>query len=131
MRAKNMQPRIACTPDGCFAAWDLDTGGAFVAFIDKDRGEAIWHREFAHKGARPSLTAAGSSVAVAWFETSRVKLGRLTRDGMEPPSVLARVSGYQPYPALAPGNQPGQWDISWRDYEAGHLEAFVVRASCQ
>ena len=128
---KNAQPRIACTPEGCFTVWDDETAGSFVAFVDKDRGEPIWHRELARRGARPALAAESESAAVAWFEGSRLKFARLTRDGLETPSVLARVSGHQPYAAIAPGTEPGQWYISWRDYEAGHLEAFVVRAGCQ
>ena len=83
------------------------------------------------QGARPALAVTGSGAVAAWFEGSRVKIARLTRDGLETASVLARVSGYQPYPAIASGPEPGQWYISWRDYESGHLEAFVVRAGCQ
>jgi serine/threonine-protein kinase len=130
-KGKNAQPRIACSTEGCFAAWDDETAGANLAFIDKDRGEVIWHREISRKGARPAVAVSGSSAAVAWYESSRVKIALISRDTLGDPSVLARVSGHQPYPAIAPGLEPGQWYISWRDYEAGHLEAFVVRAGCQ
>ena len=54
-KGKNTQPRIACSTEGCFAAWDDETAGANLAFIDKDRGEAIWHREISRKGARPAV----------------------------------------------------------------------------
>jgi serine/threonine-protein kinase len=54
----------------------------------------------------------------------------LDESGMEAASTLAKVSGYQPHPSLEPGRERGQWYISWRDYEAGHLEAFTLRAQC-
>jgi hypothetical protein len=128
---KNTQPRLACTDLGCFAVWDNEKAGALAAFVDAAKGEAIWHREFARQGARPAVASARSGAAVAWFEGGRVKLAALNRDGVEAPSIVARVGGNQPYPAIVPGTQPGQWYISWRDYEGGHFESFVVRAECQ
>ncbi|HMJ15674.1 MAG TPA: hypothetical protein VK524_29860, partial [Polyangiaceae bacterium] len=127
---KNAQPRVACVTDGCFVAWDDERAGALAAFIDKERGEAIWHREFANKGSRPALAAIGSRAQVAYYDTSRLKIAPLERDGVGESESLARVSGLQPFPAIVPGARPGEWYISWRDYEAGHLEAFVVRAEC-
>jgi serine/threonine-protein kinase len=127
---KNAQPRVACVTDGCFVVWDDENAGALAAFIDKDRGEAIWHREFASKGSRPALAAAGSRARVAYYEASRLKIAPLERDGLGESDSLARVSGLQPFPAIVPGTRPGEWYVSWRDYEAGHLEAFVVRAEC-
>jgi len=55
----------------------------------------------------------------------------LTRDGIGKRSILGRVSGYQPYPEVIPGDKPGQWYVSWRGFEAGHLEAFVARTQCK
>jgi hypothetical protein len=43
---------------------------------------------------------------------------------------LNRVSGFQPEPALARGAKPGEWLVAWRDYEAGPLELFALRAEC-
>jgi len=40
------------------------------------------------------------------------------------------VSGFQPSPTLIAGETEGDWLMSWRDYEAGHLEIFVARAHC-
>ncbi len=128
---KNAQPRIACSTGGCFVVWDDESAGALAAFIEPSKGDVLWHREFARKGARPTVAAAESGSAVAWFQGSRVKLARLTRDGLEPATSMARVGGYQPYPAILAGDKPGEWYISWRDYEAGHLEAFIVRARCE
>ena len=68
---------------------------------------------------------------IAWFEKSRLKLAPINRDGVGAPTVLTRVSGFQPNPDIVPGAEPGQWYISWRDYEAGHFEAFVLRAQCK
>jgi len=128
---KSSQPRIACTSDGCLVAWDDESAGAFAAFVDSKTWEPIWHREFSPKGSRPALASYGDKVVVAWYEDARLKLAQLTRDGVGSATVLARVSGMQPYPALIPGNLDGEWYVSWRDYESGHLEAFVVRAKCQ
>jgi serine/threonine-protein kinase len=128
---RSSQPRLACSGMGCFTVWDDEKGGAFAAFVDPTTGEALWHREFARKGSRPSVAATAAEVVVAYYDTLRVKLARIDRDGLGPPSVVARVSGYQPYPAIVAGPEPGQWYISWRDYEAGHFEAFVARAQCQ
>lgn len=128
---KLAQPRIACSEQGCFVVWDDETAGALAAFVDPVKGELLWHREFASKGARPAIGTTGEATMLTWYEASRLKIAGITRDGIERGSILAKVSGFQPYPAIVPGSEPGQWYISWRDYEAGHLEAFVVRARCK
>lgn len=128
---KNAQPRIACTKEGCFAVWDDEKAGALAAFLDPKKGQAIWRREFASKGSRPAIAASAAGAMVTWYEASRVRIARINRDGIEKSSVLARISGYQPYPAIVAGSEANQWYITWRDYEAGHLEAFVLRAQCK
>jgi serine/threonine protein kinase len=128
---KHTQPRIDCSTHGCFAVWDNEKAGALAAYIEPDKAEKIWHREFAVRGARPGLSSTEKEVLVAWYEGGRVKVASLTRDGLGTASVIARVNGYQPYPELAPGPEPGEWYIAWRDYEAGHLETFVARAKCK
>jgi hypothetical protein len=75
--------------------------------------------------------APDGATLLVWYENGRVRAAALTRDGIGKASNLGRVSGYQPYPAVIPGNQPGQWYVSWRGFEAGHLEAFVVRTQCK
>jgi eukaryotic-like serine/threonine-protein kinase len=129
--AKSAEPRVACTREGCFVVWDDERKGAVAAFLDRDKGQAIWHRDFGGKGSRPNIAASTSGAVVAWYSDARLKVAHITRDGLDKPSVLARESGYQPYPAIVPGSDPGQWYICWRDYEAGHLEAFLVRAQCK
>jgi serine/threonine-protein kinase len=128
---KNSQARIACAKLGCFAVWDDEKAGALAAFVDPMRGEALWHREFASSGSRPAVGSNGEQAAVAWYDGGRVNVATVSRDGVTEGSVVAKVGGLQPYPAIVPGATAGQWYISWRDYEAGHLEAFVVRAECQ
>ena len=128
---KNTQPRIACATEGCFVVWDDESAGALASFIDRKTGEAMWHRELATRGSRPAVAVSDKgAVAVAFFDSGRLKLAALTRDGLDDPSVLSKVSGYQPYSAIVPGEKPGQWYISWRDYESGRLEAFAARAQC-
>jgi serine/threonine-protein kinase len=130
-RGKLALPRMACVPEGCFVVWDDENGGAFAAFLDPAKGEKLWHREFAARGTRPGLGATPNGAVVVWYEDKRVKLAAITRDGLGPASVVGRVNGYQPNPLVASGKQAGEWHVAWRDYEAGHLETFVVRAQCQ
>ncbi|MBN2196196.1 MAG: serine/threonine protein kinase [Polyangiaceae bacterium] len=123
-------PRIACNVEGCVVAWDEDKTGAFAAFIDVAKNQKLWHRAFAVRGAGPTVASKGDVMMIAWYDQSRVKVARIRRDGFGDQSVLARVNGFQPPPALAPSAVAGEWFLGWRDYEAGHLEAFVVRAKC-
>ena len=128
---KNAQPRISCGKEGCFVVWDDEGAGALAAFINPAKGDVLWHKEFSRKGARPAVASGESGSAVAWYKKSRVKLARINRDGLSKPTTIARVGGYQPYPAIVAGDKAGDWYVSWRDYEAGHLEAFIVRARCE
>ena len=125
------EARAVCSKDDCFLVWDDDKAGAFAAVFDRTKQQINWHREFARGGSAPAIAQGPSGAMVAYFDTNRVKLASMTRDGIEPSGSVAKVGGIQPYPAVAPGTQPGQWYISWRDYESGHLEAYVVRAQCQ
>ncbi len=127
---KNTTPRIACLNDACTVVWDDEAGGASAAYVEKDKAEPLWYREFSTKGIRPNLVAAGTSTFIAWFEDSRLKFAKVGRDGLEKPSVLARATGFQPEPEIAAGEKPGQWLIAWRDYESAHFEAFGLRAEC-
>jgi len=127
--SKNAQPRVTCSSDGCFVAWDDEKAGALVAFLDRQRGP-LWHREFAHKGARPSLAQDERGVVVAFYEDARLKLAPVTREGVGKSSVVSRVNGLQPYPDVARGEKPGQWYLAFRDYESAHLEIFALRADC-
>jgi len=79
---------------------------------------------------RPAIVGDESGFATAWFEESRLKLAPLGRDGVAMPSIVNRVSGLQPHPALTRGTKPGEWLLAWRDYEAAHLELFAVKAEC-
>ncbi len=127
---RNTTPRIACGVEGCVVVWEEDKTGAFAAFIEVAKSEKLWHRAFAVRGASPAVTSAGEATMIGWYEQGRVKLARIRRDGIGEESVLARVNGYQPPPAIAASAVAGEWYVGWRDYEAGHLEAFVVRARC-
>jgi serine/threonine-protein kinase len=138
---KNSEPTLACEKDGCFVAWDDETAGAVVAFVAQDQREPLWHRDFSSKGLRPTIIAADPSqiagkafvdakAVVAYFADSRLRIAPITRDGVGTPSVISRVSGFQPRPAIVAGKKPGDWVVAFRDYEAGHLELFVAQASC-
>ncbi|HWP06061.1 MAG TPA: serine/threonine-protein kinase [Polyangiaceae bacterium] len=124
------QPRLACGKDGCLVGWDEEKGGALVAFLEYGKPQPLWHRNFAEKGMRPAIVGDDAGAATAWFEESRLKLAPLGRDGVSMPSIVNRVSGMQPHPALARGGKPGEWLLAWRDYEAAHLELFALKAEC-
>ncbi|HEY3497465.1 MAG TPA: serine/threonine-protein kinase [Polyangiaceae bacterium] len=124
------QPRLSCGQEGCLVAWDEEKGGASVAFLQHGKTQPLWHRQFAEKGSRPAVLGDESGSAMAWYEDSRLRLASLGRDGLRTPSVVNRVTGFQPSPALARGAKPGEWLLAWRDYEAGHLELFALRAEC-
>jgi serine/threonine-protein kinase len=122
--------RLACENDGCLVTWDEEKGGASMAFLEHGRVQPLWHRQFSAKGLRPSLVGDASGMALVWYEDSRVKLAPVGRDGARTPSVVNRVNGLQPHASVARGQKPGEWLVAWRDYEAGHLELFVLRAEC-
>jgi serine/threonine-protein kinase len=124
------QPRIACEKDGCLVGWDEEKGGANVAFLERGKPQPLWHRDFAEKGARPEIVGDDAGLATAWYEDARLKLAPLGRDGVGLPSVVNRVSGLQPHPALARGSKTGEWLLAWRDFEAGHFELFALKAEC-
>jgi len=128
---KHDDSRVACDRDGCYVVWNDEKGGALAAYVDRKKSQALWNREFSRGGLNPGIATAQTGAMVAYYEGSRVKIARMTRDALEAGSVVGKVGGMQPYPAISAGNRPGQWYISWRDYESGHLEAYVVRAECQ
>jgi serine/threonine protein kinase len=124
------EPRVGCESDGCLVTWDEEKGGAFIAFLEHGRAQPLWHRQFAEKGARPVLGGDANGLAVSWYEESRLKLAPAGRDGITKPSLVNRVNGLQPHAELARGTKAGEWLVAWRDYEAGHLELFALRAEC-
>lgn len=129
--SKNTTPRIACLEKACAVVWDDDSGGAYAAYLQHDKSEPLWHREFSPKGIRPTLVATSDKTLIAWYEDSRLKLAELGRDGLGKASVLARVNGFQPEPDVTRGEKPGQWLVAFRDYESAHFEAFGLRAECK
>ena len=112
-------------------AWDDQKAGAHVAFYSGTNGEIIWRRDLGPKTVSPALALSGSDVAIAWYDASRVRLAKLSRDGVSAPTMLGHVSGYQPSPNLIPGSKPGEWVVGFRDFEAGQHEGFVARAECK
>jgi serine/threonine-protein kinase len=129
--SKNTTPRIACLEKSCAVVWDDDNGGAYAAYVERDKAEPLWHREFSSKGIRPTLVATKDKTLIAWYEDSRLKLAELGRDGLGKASVLASVKGFQPEPDVTHGEKPGQWLVAFRDYESAHFEAFGLRTECQ
>jgi serine/threonine-protein kinase len=129
--SKNTTPRIACLKSSCAVVWDDDNAGAYAAYVERDKSEPLWHRDFSPKGIRPTLVSTEDMILVAWYEEQRLKLAEVKRDGIAKPSVLARVNGFQPEPDVARGEKPGQWLVAFRDYESAHFEAFGLRTECK
>ncbi|HYQ29353.1 MAG TPA: hypothetical protein VER04_19115, partial [Polyangiaceae bacterium] len=127
---KHTTPVLACSSEGCFVAWDDERAGGSVAFIDKDKGQMLWRRELPAKVVRPTAAASGNQAVISWFDESRLRLAPLTRDGLGAVTSLSRVSGIHPQPDVAAGEKPGQWYISWRDFESAHHEVFALRTDC-
>ncbi|HVW30069.1 MAG TPA: serine/threonine-protein kinase [Polyangiaceae bacterium] len=124
-------PSIACIEAGCFVAWDDQKIGAHVAFFSGTNGEVIWRRDLGPKSLNPALAIAASDLVIAWYDQSRLRLARLSRDGVGEPTLIGHASGYQPPPNITAGAKPKEWIIAWRDFEAGQHEGFVARAECK
>lgn len=131
-QGKVVQPDLACTDDGCFVAWDDQGGGAWSAFVEHRTGEIRWRKEFAPSGSRAALGQFDDEVTIAWYDAKRMKLASVGVDGLGEPSILGRVSSprYEASPQLVAGSAPGEWYVTWRDYEAAVHEPFVLRANC-
>ena len=66
----------------------------------------------------------------AWYESSRLRVTTLDRYGVGTVATVGKVSGLQPLPDVAKANQPNQWLLAWRDFEAGHYEAMTAIVEC-
>ena len=110
--------------------WDDEKAGALAAYYDKASTEPMWRRELASLGNRPSIASNGNEAAVTWFEVKnkRVMFARIGRDGIEEPSLIGKMNAFQPYPDIVA--TPKDWFVSWRDFEAGRLEGYLVRVVC-
>ena len=128
---QHADPTIACIEAGCFVAWDDQKGGAHVAFYSGTNGEVIWRRDLGPKALNPTIAIAASDLMIAWYDGARLRLARLSRDGVGEPTLIGHASGYQPPPNLIPGAKPKEWIVAWRDFEAGQHEGFVARAECK
>jgi serine/threonine-protein kinase len=128
---RQAEPALTCNESGCIVVWDDEAGGAYAGYVPANEKSALWHRNFDSQGSRPTIAQSQhGDVAIAYFAGDRLLLAPVNRDGVGQPSVISRVSGFQPAPTLVPGQSPGEWLLAWRDFEAGHLEVFVARAHC-
>ncbi|WP_394842626.1 protein kinase [Pendulispora brunnea] len=125
-------PVIVCGAEGCFVAWHGEKGGAYAAMVEPSGGRVLWRKKLGEKSYRPSLAVGTDGVVqIAYFDSGRVKMAQLTRDGVGVASVIGKVLGDQPRPAIAPGHSKGEWSLVWQDFEAGHTEAYAARVSCK
>lgn len=128
---RQAEPSVSCSRDGCLVVWDDEAAGANAAWVPHSQKAALWYRDFSSSGRRPVIARApDGATAVAYFAGDRLFLAPIDAEGVGKPSVISRVSGFQPAPHLIAGQAAGEWLIAWRDFEAGHLEVFVARAQC-
>ncbi len=126
-------PEIACGQEGCFIAYQLDTGGAFAAFIDPKESKVIWTKRLgSEKATRPSLAVNAGRVAVSFFDQGRIKMSFLSRDSLvSAPNALFRITDQAaPRPALTAGGGENEWYLAWQDVEAPRTEVYAARLVC-
>ncbi len=126
-------PDIACGQEGCFVAYQLDTGGAFAAFIDPKDSKVIWTKRLgSEKASRPSLAVNAGRVAVTFFDQNRIKMSFLSRDSLvSAPNPLLRISdATSPRPVLTAGGGENEWYLAWQDVEAPRTEVYAARLVC-
>lgn len=125
---------IACGKDLCFLVWDNETmGGVSAAAVDPATAQPLWRDvKFSRAGGHPTVAfdSAGNA-RVVWFEKGAIMTAPITRAKVGASAKVGRISGSQPPAALVPGKTPGEWFLSWLDYEAGLLEPYVGRFICQ
>jgi serine/threonine-protein kinase len=125
-------PAVACTNNACFLVWHEIDKGAQAAVIDPVKGTMLWRKRFAPRGGHPAVATTPDGVAeVAYYESNRVRVAAISRDGVSTTSTFAKVTGDQPRPWIVPGRTKGDWYVAWLDMEAGHTEAFVSRLTCR
>jgi eukaryotic-like serine/threonine-protein kinase len=132
-KAKADSPSVACGFGACYLVWHGENnGGAWAASVDPSKAALLSHKRFARLGTHPSVAvSSGGQAQVVWYEGGRVLTAAINRDGVGPASRVARISGDQPMPAIAPGTKAGEWYLAWLDYETGHLEAYAARVLCK
>jgi serine/threonine-protein kinase len=125
-------PNIACTKDICLLVWHEIEKGAQAALLDPAKGTMLWRKRFAPRGGHPAVAVSADGLAeVAYYESGRVRLAAVSRDGVGTTSTFAKVTGDEPRPWIAPGRARGEWYVTWLDVEAGHTESFVARLQCR
>ncbi len=125
-------PTIGCGSEGCFVAWASERGGANAALLDPTQGKVLWKKRFSDKGTHPVISVGvAGELYLAFFEGGKVKMAKVSRDGISAASVVAKVTGDEPRPWLAPGRSKGDWLLAWQDQESGHAEAYIAKISCR
>src|ERR1700690_2270586 len=120
-------PSLACTKDACYLAWHETDKGAQAALLDPAKGTLLWRKRLAPRGGHPAVSSSAEGLAeVAFYETGKVRIASISRDGVGTTSTFAKVTGDAPRPWIAPGRARGEWYVAWLDLEAGHAEAFVA-----
>jgi serine/threonine-protein kinase len=125
-------PEVSCGKDACFLVWHEIEKGAQAALIDPVKGTMLWRKRFAPRGGHPAVAETPDGFAeLAYYESGKVRVAAVSRDGVGTTSTFAKVTGDEPRPWITPGKTRGEWFVAWLDVEAGHTEAFVSRLTCR
>jgi serine/threonine-protein kinase len=125
-------PTIGCGTEGCFIAWASEKGGSNAALLDPTQAKVLWRKKFSDKGTHPVLgVGTQGEVYVSFFEQGKVKMAKISRDGIGAASIVAKVTGDEPRPSLSSGRVAGEWLLAWQDQESNHAEAYVAKVSCR
>ena len=125
-------PSIACGSEGCFVAWASEKGGANAALLDPTQAKVLWRKRFSDKGTHPVLgTGQQGEIYVAFFESGKIKMAKVSRDGIGAASMVAKITGDEPRPVLTMGKTKGDWLLAWQDQESNHAEAYMARINCR
>ncbi len=130
-KSKADLPSIACGAGACYAVWHGDSG-AVAAYVDPNKGQAIWRRTWARAGVRPSVAISPTGQAqVAWYQARGIHTASFNRDGVGTPTRVLKVS-YDNQPVeIISAERAGEHYMTWLDYEAGILEVFAARVTCR
>jgi serine/threonine protein kinase len=125
-------PAIACTKEACFLVWHELEKGAQAALLDPVKGTMLWRKRFAPRGGHPAVAVSSDGLAeAAYYESGRVRIAAVSRDGVGTTSTFAKVTGDQPRPWITGGRARGEWIVAWLDLESGHTETFAARLQCR
>ena len=128
-------PSVACGQRGCFVAWQVKEGAAYVAKMDPEASKVIWRKKLTDKTAHPVVAVNNGEVMVSWYERPYLKAAMVNTDGLvNPVSNIVKINDPSvPPPSLAPGANNNEWYVTWQDSDTpkGASEIYAARLTCR